>query len=63
MEIEITGPNTAKGVWAMYDYVDIPGQKFNGYGHGHEEYRKCEDGKWRNAKIRLTRLRVDMIAD
>jgi hypothetical protein len=61
-EIEITGPNTAKGVWAMYDHVDMPGQKFNGYGHYHEEYRKCEDGKWRIAKLRLTRLRVDMIA-
>jgi hypothetical protein len=62
-EIEITGLNSAKGVWAMYDHVDMPGQKFNGYGHYHEDYRKCEDGKWRIAKTRLTRLRVDMIAD
>ena len=61
-EIEIIGPNTVKGIWAMDDYVGHPGNKYNGYGHYHEEYRKCEDGKWRIAKIRLTRLRVDMIA-
>ena len=29
-----------------------------GFGHYHEDYRK-EDGQWRIARLKLTRLRVD----
>jgi hypothetical protein len=62
-EIEITGPGRARGVWAMFDYVEWPeadGQRvgLQGYGHYLEEYAR-EDGEWRIAKIRLERLRVD----
>lgn len=62
-EIELTGPDTAKGIWAMFDYVEWPeqsGRRFglNGYGHYHEEYVR-EDGHWRIARLRLVRLRVD----
>lgn len=62
-EIEIDGPDTAHGVWAMFDSVRIadgPVREFNGYGHYHETYRKT-DGQWQIATIRLTRLRVDFL--
>jgi len=49
-EITITGPDTATGVWAMFDYLTFPGdgppRGLRGYGHYHEEYRRV-DGAWR----------------
>jgi hypothetical protein len=65
-EIELTGPDTARGIWAMEDYVDRiwaeDGRReaFRGYGHYHEEYRR-EDGRWKIASLRLTRIRVDLL--
>lgn len=59
-DITLTGKTTAEGVWAMMDYVDIPGVRFQGYGHYHDEYRK-EQGQWRISKIRLSRIRVDTL--
>lgn len=65
-EITITGPDTATGIWAMFDYVEWPpaddGSRtaMHGYGHYHEDYRR-EDGEWRIARLRLERIRVDMI--
>jgi hypothetical protein len=56
-EIELTGPDTARGIWAMVDVVKL-GAGFVGYGHYHEEYRKVE-GDWRIASLRLTRLHVE----
>jgi hypothetical protein len=55
-EIELTGPDTAKGVWAMMDIVKL-GAGFRGYGHYHEEYEK-RSGRWRIRRLRLTRLEV-----
>jgi uncharacterized protein (TIGR02246 family) len=66
-EIEVTGPDTASGVWAMDDYVEWPASEtgarsgLRGYGHYHEEYVR-EDGDWRIARTRLVRLRVDPLA-
>jgi hypothetical protein len=66
-EIEITGEGTAKGTWAMFDYVqwkDDEGHTtfgLQGYGHYLEEY-VVEDGAWRIARTRLERLRVDPIS-
>jgi len=63
-EIELTGPDTARGTWAMSDYVEWPqfdsGSRvgLTGYGHYLEEYAR-EDGEWRIASLRLVRLRVD----
>jgi hypothetical protein len=62
-EIEITGSDTARGMWAMFDYVEWPEQDgrrigLKGYGHYVEEYVR-EDGDWRIARSRLERLRVD----
>ena len=62
-EIEVTGPDTARAIWAMFDYVKITDPKrpleLKGYGHYHEEYRKEPDGRWRISSLRLHRLRVD----
>jgi hypothetical protein len=63
-EIEITGAGTARGTWAMFDYVEWPTSEsgdrvgLQGYGHYIEEYRR-EDGRWRISRTRLERLRVD----
>jgi len=58
-EIELTGPDTATGIWAMYDFVDMPQLVLHGWGHYHEEYAR-QDGTWRIRRLRLTRLRLDM---
>ena len=63
-EIELTGPDTARGTWAMSDYVEWPpsesGERrgLQGYGHYQEEYVR-EDGQWRIARLHLSRLRID----
>jgi hypothetical protein len=57
------GPTRATGIWAMFDYVEFPRPEgsvvLQGYGHYHETYRREDDGHWRIASLRLTRLRVD----
>lgn len=58
-EIELTGPDTATGIWAMYDFVDMPQLVLHGWGHYHEEYAK-QGGVWRIRRSRLTRLRLDI---
>ena len=63
-EIEITGTDTARGVWAMTDYVEWPSDGarvgLKGYGHYHEEYER-DAGVWRIARMRLDRLRIDWL--
>jgi hypothetical protein len=71
-EIVFTGPATARGVWAMMDYLEwpagaspreAPGHRgFSGFGHYEEEYRK-DGAEWKIAFLRLTRLRIDPLAD
>jgi uncharacterized protein (TIGR02246 family) len=62
-EIEVTGPQTARGIWAMFDYVKFTNPErqleLKGYGHYQEEYRKGPDGRWRISSLKLSRLRVD----
>ena len=57
-ELELTGATTARGIWAMFDYVMLPTCHFKGWGHYHEEYVK-EDGAWRMKKIYLPRLHTE----
>jgi hypothetical protein len=63
-ENDLTGPDTARGTWAMFDYVEWPSMEsgdrvgLHGSGHYVEEYAR-EDGEWRIARTRLDRLRVD----
>jgi hypothetical protein len=67
-EIEVTGAGTARGTWAMFDYVEWPpgddGQRvgLQGFGHYVEEYVR-EDGEWRISRSRLVRLRVDPLGN
>jgi hypothetical protein len=66
-EIEITGKDSARGTWAMFDYVEwAPSESgarrgLVGYGHYFEEYVR-EDGAWRIQRLRLSRLRIDPLA-
>jgi hypothetical protein len=61
-EIEILGARLARGIWAMHDIVSHPtkpGMRFTGRGHYQDEYRLCDDGRWRISKATLTRIRMD----
>jgi hypothetical protein len=59
-ELELTGADTARGIWALFDWVDNPGhgRAFQGYGHYHERYDRDAAGVWRIKHLRLTRLRI-----
>lgn len=70
-EITATGRNTARGIWAMEDYVTWPrGDRIyrgvrnpdqwgiKGYGHYEDEFHRVEN-QWRISFLRLTRLRID----
>lgn len=63
-EITITGNDTASGIWPMVDLLRLapggPVAEMVGYGHYHETYRR-EDGIWKIATLKLTRLRVDIV--
>jgi hypothetical protein len=64
-EIEITSPTTARGVWAMQDFLKMPegsplGMKsMVGWGHYTETYERV-DGEWKIKTLVLTRLRRDV---
>ncbi len=58
-EITFTSGDGATGIWAMFDQLRGPGFEVDGWGHYHEEYHRCGDGRWRIASTRLTRLRVE----
>ena len=53
-EIELTGPTTAIGIWALHDVCTAKGEiVFDGAGYYRDEYVK-QDGRWR---IRYTGYR------
>ena len=54
-EIELIDSEHARGIWAMSDRVDHPDYLLIGHGHYHEEYLR-QDGRWRIARLKLTRL-------
>jgi uncharacterized protein (TIGR02246 family) len=59
-EIQLTSPTTATGIWALEDLIRWPdGTELRGYGHYHEAYERGDDGAWRIASSKLTRLRTD----
>jgi hypothetical protein len=69
-ELVLTSATTARGVWAMEDFLEwqdggtpkeAPGTKgFRGYGHYEEEYRR-EGDTWKISFLRLARLRIDAV--
>lgn len=62
-EIEVTGPASAHGIWALFDWIDNAehGHAWKGYGHYDETYRLCDDGIWRIAEMRLSRVRMEAV--
>ena len=61
-EVSIDTPLNAHGVIAMEDIIiskDSGALILKGYGHYHEDY-VCEDGDWRIARSRLSRLMVEL---
>jgi uncharacterized protein (TIGR02246 family) len=57
-EITVVGPE-ASAIWAMTDHLVFPdGTQLRGAGHYHETYRR-QNGEWRIAGFRLSRLRRD----
>lgn len=63
-ELEITGPDAARGVWSMEDHIEFPDgaprRRLWGTGWYTEQYRRGEDGSWRIAELVLRRLRVEV---
>lgn len=60
--IEITGPDTATGVWSMEDMLWWPesqgGRALWGMGWYFEKYRRDPDGEWRILELKLRRIKV-----
>jgi uncharacterized protein (TIGR02246 family) len=60
-EIEVTSPSTARGIWALQDFILWPdGTQLHGAGHYHEMYEKDASGEWHIASSTLTRLHMDV---
>jgi ketosteroid isomerase-like protein len=67
-EITVHDAGNASCIWAMQDRLIFTEGKspippvigIKGYGHYHETYRRCDDGAWRIATLKLTRLIVEM---
>ena len=53
LELELTSETTARGLWAMYDYVMLPTCAFQGWGHYDEEYVRVAK-EWKMRRIHLT---------
>ena len=61
-EVTIDSETEAHGICAMEDWIYGPDRRtrhVNAVGHYHERYR-FEDGAWRIAEAKLTRLLVDV---
>jgi uncharacterized protein (TIGR02246 family) len=58
-EIELTGPDTATGVWVLEDYnIWEDGTQNHGWGHYLETYVK-RDGRWYIKTMALSYLRIE----
>jgi hypothetical protein len=66
-EMDALDGDTVDVIWAMQDRViwdearaqRIGTRGLTGFGHYRERYRRCDDGRWRIAESRLTRLHID----
>jgi hypothetical protein len=56
--IDITGPDTATGIWPFFDFIDNGSSVLQGYGHYVDEYRRV-DGTWLMHRVQVTRLRME----
>lgn len=58
-EIELTGPDSATGVWVLEDYnLWEDGSQNHGWGHYLETYVK-RDGRWAIKTMKLSYLRIE----
>ena len=57
-QIDITGPDTAKGVWQLHDFLDDGERQQTGFGHYFEEYVR-QDGQWLIKRYAEKRLFVE----
>ena len=62
-EIQILSSTTAKGIWAMQDWLWFkeakPRVRLRGHGHYHNSF-VVEDGVWKIKTLRLTRQNVEI---
>jgi SnoaL-like domain len=62
-DIEITGPDAAKGTWAFTDRMFFPAgggiSRLTGYGFYHETYVRVGEA-WQIKTTRITRIRVEV---
>jgi uncharacterized protein (TIGR02246 family) len=61
-DIEMDGPDRARGTWSLEDRVDIPGpppMRFHGWARYDETYVREADGAWRIDSLALTYHRRD----
>lgn len=56
-QITVLDADNARGIWSMYDRLEMPREVFHGYGHYHETYRRV-DGEWYFSSLTLTRLKI-----
>lgn len=71
-DIVFLDEDTARGVWAMADYMEWPNpvgladapkaRGMYGFGHYEEEYRRIS-GVWKMSKLRLRRMRLMPLPD
>ncbi len=66
-DIVFLDEDTARGTWAMHDYLEWPDRPgpdrgYYGYGYYEEEYRRV-DGVWKMAVLRLRRQRAVPLSD
>lgn len=62
-EITVSADGTAKGTWAMQDWLWFeeaePRIRLRGHGHYHNTF-VCEGGTWKIHTLRLTRVNVEV---
>jgi len=56
--IELTGTDTARGIWPFFDILDSGTAAITGYGHYHEQYQRLH-GRWVIHRLVLKRLRIE----
>jgi ketosteroid isomerase-like protein len=63
-EIDVDG-DTATAIWPMFDRVESPADSgydsHEGWGHYTETYRRCDDGRWRIRRSKLSRIQREVL--
>ncbi len=67
-EVTFDGPDAADVIWALQDRNSWSEERreqmgcsgHTGYGHYHERYVRCSDGKWRIGRQKLSYLQMDI---